>query len=204
MLLISLFGPSSASVAFHNTSTSTQATQEQLLHNVFVDSGCTKTLFRDASLLVNVCKLKRPSKVLSVGGLILTHHVGDYPLVLQQPNGECHFRLIKGCLLASGSSANLLATNKLTASGVAVKFPMDDDKGTRQQCTLTIHHREGHKIRFFLSQHHGLWPVPSRKHCQGLVEINGRDMNKLMHEPPCTNTFVARAFHTCMLTDAEL
>jgi hypothetical protein len=82
-------------------------------------------------------------------------------------------------LISPAAPANLLSTNELTAAGVSVKF-LRDQAGDRIPCTLTILHREGCKIKFSLTQHNGIWPVPSRRHCNGYAKISGRDMNTLV------------------------
>jgi hypothetical protein len=239
--LFSLFGPSSAQLALLKIHHACQATEDQLQHNVYIDSGCSKSVYKDEKLLVNVRKLSRPARIHGVGGYIHAHNIGDYPLVLQEPGGECHLLLIKGVLLAKKSAANLLSTNELTAAGATIKFPAnktaadkeavptkptyaDDDQSdeavkervdirfpTRHplpKCTITITSRQGRKIKFQLTQHMGIWPVPSRKYINGYAEINGRDMQRMIKAyhadagtiPP-TEHFL---FNTRMLTDAEL
>jgi hypothetical protein len=47
--------------------------QDQLPHGVFVDCGCTKTIFKDEHLLVNVRKLKQPVRNNRVAGSVLAH-----------------------------------------------------------------------------------------------------------------------------------
>ncbi len=97
-------------------------TQAQLNHGVYLDSGCTRATFKEENLLVNVRKLSQPVRVNGVGGSVFAHCTGDYPLLLQDPgSGECHFCLIRGCLLAPRAPANLLSTNELTAARVAVR-----------------------------------------------------------------------------------
>jgi hypothetical protein len=109
-------------------------------------------------------------------------------------------------LISPTASANLLSTNELTAAGVSVKFSRDQ-AGDRIPCTLTILHREGRKIKFSLTQHNGIWPVPSRRHCNGYAKISGRDMNTLIkayHTIHGTSPPDEHSFHTRMLTEAEL
>ncbi len=57
-------------------------------HCCWVDSACTKSIFRDQSLLINVHKLSAPEHVRGIGNSrISTYYQGDYPLVLRSASG---------------------------------------------------------------------------------------------------------------------
>jgi hypothetical protein len=182
------------------------------MHGVFVDSACSRSLFKDEDLLVNVKKLPQPVRIQGVGGGIIAYRTGDYPLVLQDPEtGKSYLRIIRGCLLSPKSSTNLLATNELTKSGVSVKFPRDDDEGQRLPCLLSILLTDGRKVKIHLRQHGGLWAAPSRKGCTGFIEISSKDMASITRDRNlCTAGISGQhppletALYTRMLTEAEL
>ena len=91
---------------------------------VWVDSACSKSLFRSRSLLINVRPLSSHQQVKGIGNSLVTAKFqGDYPLVLKDAQGHMHLRLIKGVLLAETSGANLLGTNCLQQANVGFNVP---------------------------------------------------------------------------------
>ena len=145
-------------------------------HRVWIDSACTKSIFRTRSLLINVRPLASPQTVRGIGNSrIRASWEGDYPLTLRDSDGTAHLRIIKGVLLCEGTGANLLGTNCLQDSGVGFTVPPCASLPT----TLDfVSRRKLHRVS--LPKRLGLWSVPdSRK--LGLVEIRSPSFMAFMN-----------------------
>jgi hypothetical protein len=127
-------------------------------HHCWVDSACTKSIFRSKNLLINVRKLKTPHSVAGMGGSIITAHwQGDYPLILRGPSGRTRLKLIKNVLISPDTSANLLGTNCLNAADVGFYAP---PAWTRVSAKLYIQDRDSTSEDFKLPHINCLWSVP--------------------------------------------
>jgi hypothetical protein len=87
-------------------------TADEFQNHCWVDSACTKSVFRSKDLLINVTQLSVPQNVSSIGSSVITvHYQGDYPLVLSGPSGKVHLKLIKNvCFLLLLAPTSLAPT----------------------------------------------------------------------------------------------
>ena len=137
-------------------------------HRCWVDSACTKSIFRSKHLLVNVRKLSTPHNVGGIGSRIITAHwQGDYPLVLRAPSGRIYLKLIKNVLISPHTGANLLGTNCLNAADIGFDAP---PAWRCASAKLYIQDRDGTRDDFTLPKVNGLWSVPDFRHV-GFAEI---------------------------------
>lgn len=69
-----------------------------LLDTVWINSGCSKAIFANQELPINVRKLDKPVVVAGLGSnRVVATHKGDYPLCLEDECGGKHMRLLKKC-----------------------------------------------------------------------------------------------------------
>ena len=149
-------------------------TADESQNRCWVDSACTKSVFRSKDLLINVTKLRIPQNVSGIGNSVVTAHFqGDYPLVLRGPSGKVHLKLIKNVLISPATGANLLGTNCLSAAGVGFDVPPRSfiNGLTRTHATLYIKNpKDDSREEFKLPNIHGLWSVPDPRGI-GFAEI---------------------------------
>jgi hypothetical protein len=124
---------------------------------VYVDSGCTKSVFCNTHKLVNVRKPDRPYRIIGVGGQLKVSHIGDFPLALRSEDGQTYTVVIKDCLVAPDAFTNLLAVTDMSKSGIAFSVPAGD-----VGAVLTITRRDKN-IAFKLQNVSGLYQLPYYK-----------------------------------------
>ena len=125
---------------------------------VWADSGCTKTIFRNARKLCNLRPPDRPYYIKGVGGDVEVTQMGDLTLTLQDKQGVDYTRVIKDCLVAPQAPANLLSTKDLQAAGIGFEVPSTPS----DQASINITTPGGLKVSFPLQEHQGLYMVPFR------------------------------------------
>jgi hypothetical protein len=74
------------------------------LRAVLIDSGCTKSVFRNKDKLINLRIPEHNYVILRVSGKLPVTHVGDFPVALKHKNGSVTVRLITGCLYRGSRS----------------------------------------------------------------------------------------------------
>jgi hypothetical protein len=98
-------------------SQSTCLPQQRAECTVYVDSGCTKTVFTNQRKLINHQPPDGLYTIQGVGGIITATGMGDFPLAVWDAKGKVHTRLIRDCLIAEDAPYNLLAhTRRATHS----------------------------------------------------------------------------------------
>ena len=93
---------------------------------VYVDSGCTHSVFFTKEKLHNLRAPDREYIIKGVSGQIRVTKVGDFPLSLRDTNGETYTKYVKNCLLAPDAKANLLSAADLGKIGIG--FTMQPHK----------------------------------------------------------------------------
>ena len=127
-------------------------------NTIWVDSGCSKTVIRNAKKLCNLRPPDRPYFIKGIGGDIEVTHMGDLSLTLQDKEGVDHTRVVRDCLVAPLAPANLLSTRDLQAAGIGFEVPPTPDAAA----SINITTPAGLKVDFALQEHQGLYMVPFR------------------------------------------
>jgi hypothetical protein len=94
--------------------------------SVPIDSGCTKTVFRNEDKLVNLRVPEHNYVIHGVSSKLPVTLVGDFSVALKLKNSSVTVRIITGCLYAPKASANLLATGNLRDAGIGLHIPADN------------------------------------------------------------------------------
>ncbi len=123
--------------------------------SVWIDSGCSKTIFCNEKKLINVCKPEKQYTVNGLGGNVPVLAQGDFQVSLRATNCTTHVRLIKGCLVAPNACANLLATKDLAEVGIG--FAISPGDGT---ATLTMTGQNEEQLTFALERTNKLIRLP--------------------------------------------
>ena len=131
---------------------------------VFIDTGCSNTLFCSTERLINVRPLALPVNIGgAVPGSIVADRIGDFPLVLRDEEGTLHMRIIKDCMVSSQAQANLLSHNELRKVHIGVLVPDNNTEPVR--LFWPKYHRgsgtssEKHYVN--MQSKHGLIPLPN-------------------------------------------
>lgn len=136
---------------------------------IWVDSACTKSLFRNKDLLINIRKLPQVHEVRGLGNSrVLAEWQGDYPLVIRDCEGQTCMYLITGVMISEHSGANLLGTNCLQAARLGFNVPPHPDEPA--SIYTENHGRPGRIRRLYLPKRYGLWEIPDSRPI-GLAEI---------------------------------
>lgn len=125
-------------------------------HTVWIDSGCTKTIFCNPAKLQNLKPPDDEYLINGVGGYIKATQMGDFHMALEDTTGQVHIRVIKDCLLAPDAPGNLLSTQDLRAAGVGFEVPANPT----QPASINITEAPGQKISFSLQEKNGLFMLP--------------------------------------------
>jgi hypothetical protein len=136
------------------------ATIQNVPHNklaVYVDSGCSKSVFSHARKLINVRTPERTYRVIGVGGQIEVTEVGDFPLAMRDNKGNTTVVLIKDCLVAPDAFTNLLAVTDITEAGIGFEV-----LANLQTARLT-YKRDSGTVHFQLQNENGLYKLPFYK-----------------------------------------
>ena len=144
-----------------NTTHSALMTSEERLTRVFIDTGCSRTLFCSDEPLVNIRPLSPPVRIGgSVPGSALADRMGDFPLILTDEDGVNHLRIIKNCMIAPAAQANLLSHNELRKAKVGIIVP---DNETDPAMLFWRRPGGDSSMRFYqtLGCSHGLIPLPA-------------------------------------------
>lgn len=171
-----------ANAAVPNTTHAFMTAAERLA-NVFLDTGCSRTMFCSAALLINVRPLAAPIRIGgAVPGSVVAYQLGDYPLVLtDDTTGERFVGIIKDCLVAPRAQANLLSHNELQQAGVGILVP---DNTTEP--VMLFWKRKGKdpaaKCSVCMEHKHGLIPLPNpdgplieiSDDCPGAADLTSR------------------------------
>lgn len=88
---------------------------------VLIDSGCSKSIFCNTKLLINLRKASRQT-VRGINGNVSVALQGDYPFMVTDTKGETHETIIYGCFVAEECEANLLSVSDLTDAGIKVSM----------------------------------------------------------------------------------
>jgi hypothetical protein len=151
--LLQLGGSDAASTAFAGTK---GATAKSLNSGVWIDTGCTKSVFNNPHKLINVCPTQGNYVVQGVAGQVRASGQGDFPLSLRDNFGVVHERLVTGCLIADACVANLLATEDLRKAGIGLNVPSDAEAPV----TLNITTSDGTVRHFDCLKEQGLYKLP--------------------------------------------
>jgi len=89
---------------------------------VWVDSGCSQSVFHEKDKLINIRPCKREI-IKGMGGNIETSLTGDYPMEVRANDGKIHKIIIQNCLYAPEGGVNLLSVGQLSACGVGINIP---------------------------------------------------------------------------------
>ena len=125
---------------------------------VYVDSGCTHSVFSSKNLLLNMRAPDRNYVVRGVGGQIRVTHIGDFPLTLRDDKGNTYVKYVRGCLYAPEAFANLLSASDLCKLGIGFEMPPNQANG---QLTMEISGKG--KLVFPLQKEQGLQRLPMYK-----------------------------------------
>ena len=90
--------------------------------SVFVDSGCTHSVFCNPKYLANLRPPPHPYIVKGVGGDCRVTHIGDYQVALRDEKGQTHIKYVMGCLYAPDAMTNLLSTANLSDIGIGFQM----------------------------------------------------------------------------------
>jgi hypothetical protein len=131
------------------------------LRAVLIDSGCTKSVFRNKDKLINLRTPAHNYIIHGVGGKLPVTLVGDFPVALKHKSGKVTVRLIKECLYAPDASANLLATGDLQEAGIGLHIPADNSTAAH----LFVADDKGEKLMFNLAEHKGIYLLPFHQDC---------------------------------------
>ena len=93
---------------------------------VYVDSGCTHSVFFSKEKLHNLRAPDREYIIKGVSGQIRVTRIGDFPLSLRDEKGQTYTKYVIGCLFAPDAKANLLSAADLGKIGVG--FTMQPHK----------------------------------------------------------------------------
>jgi hypothetical protein len=121
---------------------------------VYIDSGCTKSVFCNDSKLINVRVPDRKFRIVGVGGQLPVTKIGDFPLALRNSDGSTHTAVIEGCLVAPDSITNLLAATDVSKAGLEFNVPAGG-----QSALLRYKHDKG-IVDFPLQYENGLYQLP--------------------------------------------
>jgi len=123
---------------------------------VWIDSGCSKSVFVNKDKLINLRKPDMRYTVSGMGGSSVQALLqGDFPVSLREKNGSTHVIYIRNCLYAPDSMANLLATEDLAKAGIGFEVQPGSGKGV-----LTRVNSQGEKFTFPLHRSHNLHRIP--------------------------------------------
>jgi hypothetical protein len=125
-------------------------------HALYLDSGCTKTVIRNARKLRDLRAPDNYYTIQGVGGDVSVTQMGDLPLTLKDASGKPYTRIIKNCLVAPEAPANLLATRDLQEAGIGFNIPPAPDT----MATVNVTDETGCKIHFPLAERNGLYMLP--------------------------------------------
>ena len=90
------------------------------------------------------------------GSRMMCHHMGDYPLILQDENGGVHCRIIKNVLVSNDTSHNLISLADLHDVNVGFETPPDRTMPTN----LSIRTPCGNVTKFRITPINRLYPIP--------------------------------------------
>lgn len=124
---------------------------------VYVDSGCTKSIFGNPFKLVNLRRPDREYYVKGIAGQVRVTEMGDFPLAMRADDGKTHIIVIKNCLVTPEANLNLLATCDLQKAGVSFRTTAHS-----KNAALELE-RNNKKIVFDLTFDHGLYKLPFYK-----------------------------------------
>jgi len=129
--------------------------QQRVERTVYVDSGCTKTVFANPQKLINHRPPDGLYTIQGVGGIITATGMGDFPLAIRDAKGKVHTRLIRDCLIAEDAPYNLLATRDVQLAQMGFTAPADINK------PATLHFADGDdQVCLELEEHGGLYKLP--------------------------------------------
>ncbi len=94
---------------------------------VYIDSGCTKSVFCNDSNLINVRTSAQRFRIVGVGGELPVTKIGDFPLALHSSDGSTHTAVIEGCLVAPDAFTSLLAATDVSKAGLEFNVPAEGE-----------------------------------------------------------------------------
>jgi hypothetical protein len=121
---------------------------------VYVDSGCTKSIFGNPFKLIN---LRRPDceyYVKGIAGQVRVTEMGDFPLAIRADDGKTHIIVIKNCLVTPEANMNLLATCDLQKAGVSFCTT------AHSKAAMLELEKDNKKVVFDLTFDHCLYKLP--------------------------------------------
>ena len=127
------------------------------LRGVYLDSGCTKSVFGNQHKLINVRPTDRNYRIVGVGGEIIVTKMGDFPLALRSDDGKTHVVVIKDCLIAPDAFTNLLAARDVSQAGLEFVVPAGG-----KEAQLILRTEKG-TATFKLQHENGLYQLPYYK-----------------------------------------
>jgi hypothetical protein len=121
---------------------------------VYVDSGCTKSIFRNPYKLINLWPLKHDYYVKGIAGQDRMTEMGDFPLAMRAEDCKTHVIVIKNCPVTPEANMNLLATCDLQKAGVSFHT------AAHSKAAMLELEQEGKKIVFDLTFDNSLYKLP--------------------------------------------
>ena len=145
-------------MTFRGSSAAYGALEEKHINSkskVYIDSGCTKTVFCNLKKLTNTRKPDGEYIIKGVGGNIRVTRMGDFPMALKHKDGTVHVKVIKDCLYAPDAFANLLSVKDLSDAGRGFEVPAGGGSAN-----LIIRQKDESMLVFPLQQNKGLYQLP--------------------------------------------
>ena len=118
---------------------------------VYVNSGCTHSVFSSKHLLHNMRTPDRNYVVRGVGGQIRVTHISDFQMMLRDDKGNTYVKYVTGCLYAPEAFANLLSASDLCKLGISFEMLPNQTNG---QLTMNVSGKG--KLIFPLQKEKGL------------------------------------------------
>lgn len=131
------------------------------METVYLDSGCSKTVFANPRKLINHRPPDAHYTISGVGGAITATAMGDFPLALRDKTGRTHTRLIKDCLIAEDAPYNLLSTRDIQLAKMGFTTPADIN-----QPAIVYFEDDAGRVSLELEEHGGLYKLPF---CQDIM-----------------------------------
>ena len=106
----------------HNMTMAFAATAPQTVANTWIDTGASKTIICDITLLHNLRPCS-PEVIHGIGGKHTTVSMGDYWLRVPHVGNFDEKILIKDCLYVPEAKVNLVSVSQMNDTGIGLNFP---------------------------------------------------------------------------------